>query len=43
VTENNRKARYYEITADGERHLKRETELLLRYNAAISHLLTEPA
>jgi DNA-binding PadR family transcriptional regulator len=43
VTENNRKARYYQITTAGKRHLKRETDLLLRYNAAVSGILTETA
>jgi PadR family transcriptional regulator PadR len=43
VTENNRKARYYQVTSEGQRHLKLETKRLLRYAEAISAILTEPA
>lgn len=40
VTENNRKARYYRITALGKRHLKAETETWLRYTRSVSGILT---
>lgn len=39
VTENNRKARYYAISAAGRRHLARETERLMRYTATITDIL----
>jgi transcriptional regulator len=40
VTENNRKARYYRITAAGQAHLIAETMKLLRYSETISDILT---
>ena len=40
ITENNRKARYYRITALGRRHLKAETETWLRYTRSVSGVLT---
>ena len=40
VTENNRKARYYRITAVGRTHLKNETARLLRYAQTLTTLLT---
>ena len=40
MTENNRKARYYRITALGRRHLKAETETWLRYTSSVSGILT---
>lgn len=39
VTENNRKARYYSITAAGRAHLKLETSRLLRYADTLSAIL----
>jgi PadR family transcriptional regulator, regulatory protein PadR len=42
VTENNRRARYYEISTPGRRHLAKETEALLRYATTLSAILTAP-
>ena len=42
VTENNRKARYYRISAAGRAHLTRETESWLRYAATVTRILTDP-
>lgn len=39
VTENNRRARYYEPTPEGARHLRRERAVWRRYTRAVSHLL----
>jgi PadR family transcriptional regulator, regulatory protein PadR len=42
LSENNRKARYYELTAAGRRHLRAEEAAWRRYAAAVSKVL-EPA
>ena len=42
VTENNRKARYYRISAAGRRHLARETATWLRYAQTVTAILTDP-
>jgi PadR family transcriptional regulator, regulatory protein PadR len=42
VTENNRRARYYEITSSGRRHLAEETVRFLRYAETVSGILTAP-
>ena len=39
VTENNRRARYYRLTALGERHLRRETESWRNYTRAVELIL----
>jgi transcriptional regulator len=39
TSENNRRARYYSITAKGRRHLKEETSSWARRAAAIARLL----
>jgi transcriptional regulator len=39
VTENNRRARYYSITATGRRHLTRERESWARMSRAINQVL----
>ena len=40
VSENNRRARFYRLTAAGRRHLEYETEDWLRLSAAIHRVLT---
>jgi transcriptional regulator len=40
VTENNRKARYYRITAVGRKHLGAETETWIKYTRSVSGILT---
>jgi transcriptional regulator len=40
VTENNRRARYYEITRRGEDHLRAETDQLLRLQDVMAAILT---
>ena len=42
VTENNRQARYYRITAKGRASLRNETASWLRYAATVTAILTEP-
>jgi PadR family transcriptional regulator PadR len=42
LSENNRKARYYELTATGRRHLRAEEDAWRRYAAAVFKVL-EPA
>ena len=44
LSENNRKARYYRLTARGRRHLREETEAWQAYATAVSKLLgaTQP-
>ena len=42
LSENNRKARYYELTAAGRRHLRVEEDAWRRYAAAVFKVL-EPA
>jgi PadR family transcriptional regulator PadR len=41
VTANNRRARYYRLTASGRSHLHRETEMLLRYARTVTAILSE--
>ncbi|MES2177791.1 MAG: PadR family transcriptional regulator [Gemmatimonadota bacterium] len=43
VTENNRRARYYRISAAGRSHLKAETSDWLRYAQLVTTILTTPA
>jgi transcriptional regulator len=46
VTENNRRARYYKLTAIGRRHLRAETDSWLRYTTSVTSILslaTRPA
>jgi transcriptional regulator len=43
VTENNRRARYYKLTARGRRELKAQSVALLRYAHAIARALESPA
>ena len=40
LTENNRRARYYRLTAAGRAQLRRETAQWLRYAATVTGLLT---
>jgi PadR family transcriptional regulator PadR len=40
TSENNRRARYYKLTAGGRRHLRSETETWLRYTKSVSAVLT---
>jgi PadR family transcriptional regulator, regulatory protein PadR len=40
VTENNRRARYYNVTAPGRAHLRAETTRWLRYSQMVSGILT---
>ena len=42
VTENNRDARYYRISAKGRAFLRSETATWLRYAATVTAILTEP-
>ena len=42
ITENNRRARYYEIMPSGRRHLAEETVRFLRYAETVSGILTAP-
>ena len=39
ISENNRKARYYRLTAEGRRHLHKETKTWEAYASAVSKLL----
>jgi transcriptional regulator len=41
MTENNRRARYYRLTAAGRAQLRRETATRLRYSAAVTGILTD--
>ncbi len=44
LSENNRRARYYTITAAGRKHLRTEAAVWLRYSQAVTRVLrTEPA
>jgi transcriptional regulator len=43
VTENNRRARYYEVTPAGRTHLRAETTRWVRYAETVSEILTAPA
>jgi transcriptional regulator len=40
VTENNRRARYYNVTTAGRTHLRTETTRWLRYSQMVSGILT---
>ncbi len=42
VSENNRRARYYRIAAEGRRQLQAETGRWLKYAALVTRILTEP-
>lgn len=42
VTENNRRARYYQITAAGRAHLKAESAQWFRYAEMVSAILAAP-
>jgi PadR family transcriptional regulator len=39
LSENNRRARYYTITAAGRKHLRNEAALWLRYSQAVTRVL----
>ncbi len=41
VTENNRRARYYRLTAAGRKHLKAESASLVRYARTVMAVLAE--
>ena len=41
TSENNRKARYYRLTASGKKHLSEETEHWKMLSAAIGRIITE--
>lgn len=43
VTENNRRARYYRVTASGRAHLRAETERWLEYAETVTEILTVSA
>jgi len=43
VTENNRRARYYRMTAAGRAHLRAETARWVEYAEAVTGILTSPA
>jgi transcriptional regulator len=44
LSENNRKAKYYRITAAGRKHLRNEATIWLRYSRAVARVLhAEPA
>lgn len=44
LSENNRRARYYSITAAGRKHLRTEAAVWLRYSQAVTRVLrTEPS
>ena len=44
TSENNRRARFYSVTAAGRAHLRAEAETWLRYATAVTHVLrTAPA
>jgi transcriptional regulator len=42
VTDNNRQARYYRVTARGRTHLRAETTSWLRYATTVTGVLTAP-
>lgn len=42
VTDNNRRARYYQLTSTGRAHLTRETATWVRYAATVTAILTGP-
>ena len=39
ASENNRRAKFYELTADGKRHLRSETQAWRAYSAAVTQVL----
>ena len=39
VTENNRRARYYQLTSVGERHLRSEAAIWTRYATTVNNIL----
>ena len=39
LSENNRRARYYTLTADGRAHLRAEAAVWLRYSTAVTRVL----
>jgi len=41
VTENNRRARYYQLTSKGRAHLRSEASILTRYAKTITAILAE--
>lgn len=43
VTENNRRARFYTLTAAGRQRLRAETATWLRYTQTVGHILTRTA
>src|SRR4029079_18277348 len=44
LSENNRRARFYTITAEGRKHLRNEAAVWLRYSQAVTRVLrTSPA
>jgi PadR family transcriptional regulator PadR len=43
VTENNRRARYYRMTAAGRAHLRAETQRWLQYSETVTEILTVAA
>ena len=44
LSENNRRARFYTLTADGRRHLRNEAAIWLRYSEAVRRVLrAQPA
>ncbi|MPY89070.1 MAG: PadR family transcriptional regulator [Luteitalea sp.] len=40
VSENNRRAKYYTLTAEGRRHLRQESATWRRYTLAVSRILS---
>src|SRR6478609_2220929 len=42
ASENNRRAKFYELTADGKRHLRTETQAWRAYSGAVTRVL-DPA
>lgn len=42
ITENNRRARYYRITAGGRAHLRAQTAQWVRYAGLVTGILTSP-
>jgi PadR family transcriptional regulator, regulatory protein PadR len=43
LSENNRRAKYYSLTAAGRRHLRSEVSMWRRYADAMLKVITEPA
>jgi transcriptional regulator len=39
LSENNRRARFYQITAEGRKHLRNEAAVWLRYSQAVTRVL----